>query len=356
MLQPLAEALAPPQSAQRVAANADALRLGSLRLLIMIVAGGAIAWTIRAGKLRGAVAAAAIILAVGVDLWSMEREFFRYSPPASELYASDEIIERLDTVDGPYRVLDLGVYPQSYLMAFRVQSVLGYHGNEVRFYDDLLGGKNVWSHLNQTQLWDLLAVRFLLAPSVQEIPGYSRILGPVRTTPGGFGVLFERDSVAPYVRVLPAALKVPDEQIVPTIINPQMPYNLVLLVPDTALVDVSTLEGLPAPTAVSATLERWAPGEMTIDLEGDDERQTYLLASETWHPDWHAVVDGQTVTPLRGQGALLAVPLPPGARRVELHFGSARYRLGMMVSLVALLMALGLTIVPPVLRKRAAHD
>jgi hypothetical protein len=240
-------------------------------------------------------------------------------------------------------------------MAFRIQSVLGYHGNEVRFYDDLLGGKNEWRHLNSTQLWDLLAVKYLVLQSVQDIPGYSRVLGPVKTTPGGFGVLFERDSVAPYVRVLPAALKVPEDQIVPTIINPQMPYNLVLLVPDTALVEVPELEGLPEPTAVTASLEEWAPGAMTIGLEGDDPRQTYLLASETWHPDWHAVVDGQTVTPLRGQGALLAVPLPPGARRVELKFASGRYRLGMMVSLVALLLTLGLTIVPPVLRKRAAH-
>ncbi len=357
LLQPMAEALAPPQSVQRVAANADSLRMGSLRLLVMIVVGGAIAWTVWAGKIGGSIASAALILAVGVDLWSMEREFFRYSPPASELYATDEIIDRLRTTEGPYRVLDFGIYPQSYLMAFRIQSVLGYHGNELRFYDDLWGGKNVWRHLGMSQLWDLLAVKYVLFPSVQEIQGFSRVLGPVETTSGGFGVLYQRDSLAPakYVRVLPGALKVPDEQIVPSVINPQMPYNVVLLLSDTVALDVPEFEGLPVPTAVTASLAHWAPGEMSIDLEGDDQRQVYLLVSETWHPDWHATVDGQTVTPVRGQGALVAVPLAPGARRVELRFASGRYRLGMAVSLGALLLALGIAAVPPILQRRAAH-
>ena len=346
MLQPVAEALAPAQNAERVAANADALRMGSFRLLVMVLAGGAIAWTIRDGKLRGAVAAAALILAVGADLWSVEREFFRFSPPAAELYATDEIIDQMRTTEPPYRVLNFGVYDRSYLMAFQIQSVLGYHGNELRFYDDLWGGKNEWRHLGMSQLWDLLAVQYVLLPSVEEIPGYSRVLGPVQTTPGGFGVLFERDSTAPYVRVYPAALKVPDEQIVPTVINPQMPYNTVLLVSDTVAADVPALEGLPAPTAVTASLAHWAPGEMAVDLDGDDQRQTYLLVSETWHPDWHATVDGEPVTPVRGQGALTAVPLPPGARRVDLRFASSRYRLGMLVSLAAVLLALVVAVVP----------
>jgi hypothetical protein len=272
------------------------------------------------------------------------------------LYAADDVVRHVTADTGQFRVFNpLRVYDGSYLMAHRIQTALGYHGNEVRFYDDLWGGKNEWRNQGSQQLWDLLAVRYVLLPSVQDIPGYSRVLGPVQTTPGSFAVLYQRDSAAPYVRVAPAAAVVPEEQLVPTIIDPRFPYNEVVLYPDTVSLSLPPLEALPAPTEVRADLAAWEPGRMTVTLEGSDERQTYLLVSETWFPDWSATVDGAEASVVRGQGALLSVPLPPGARQVELRFHSASYARGLMISLLATLVAIGLMVIPQVRERRARH-
>ena len=77
-----------------------------------------------------------------------------------------------------------GVYQGSYLMAHDIQTMLGYHGQEVRFYDELLGGKDQWRNVGSPALLDLLGVRYLLLPDAQAVPGYHQVLGPVTTTPG----------------------------------------------------------------------------------------------------------------------------------------------------------------------------
>lgn len=354
-LQPVAEAIAAPQQAGTVSANAGDLQRGALRILLVLLVGGGLAWAVNAGKLRAGLAAGALVVVVVADMWSLNRNFFRFSPPASQLYASDEIIDYIRESEGRFRVFNpLRVYDGSVLMSYRIQTALGYHGNEVRFYDDLWGGKNEWRNQGSQQLWDLMAVRFVLLPSVQDVPGFTRVLGPVQTTPGQFGVLYQRDDPQPYVRVLPAAAKVPDDQIVATVIDPRFPYDQVALYSDTSSVNVPQIEALPDPTSVTAELTDWAPGKMSIDLEGADDRQTYLLVAETWFPDWHATVDGSPAEVVRGQGALLSVALPPGAKRIELAFSSSSYRLGAVVSFLSLALALALIAVPAIGRRRSA--
>ena len=66
------------------------------------------------------------------------------------------------------------------------------------------------------------------------MPGFHQVLGPVTTTPGSPAVLLERDTLPPYVRVVAGAAKLPEDQIVPTVIDPRFPFNAVALYPDTA--------------------------------------------------------------------------------------------------------------------------
>jgi hypothetical protein len=346
---------AAPEQAARVAGNAAALQGGGLRLLLVVLAGGAILWAVGRGKLRGRAAAAALATAVAADLWSIDRAFFQFREPAAVLFADDAIIERLRSVPKPYRVLDVGVYQGSYLMAHDVQTMLGYHGNEVRFYDELMGGKNEWRNAGSANLHDLLAVRFLLLPQDQEVPGFHRVLGPEPTTPGTTGTLLERDTVPPYVRVIPGAAKLPEDQAVATVVDPRFPVDAVVLLPDTASVDPAAVPSRGADsTSVRASLAEWAPGRMRIALEGGEQRPLYLLVSETWYPDWHAEVDGQPAAVHRGDHALMTVVLPPGAREVRLHFASAEYARGKLVTGLALLVVLGL-FVWSARRRRGAH-
>jgi hypothetical protein len=232
-------------------------------------------------------------------------------------------------------------------MAHDIQSMLGYHGNEIRFYDELLGGKGQWRFAGNANLHDLLAVRFILLPAPQAVPGFHQVLGPVATTPGTPAILMERDTIPPYVRVVPAAAKLPEDQVPPTVIDPRFPVSSVSLYADTASVTpVPIRAGAIPATNMTAALAAWAPGDIRVTLAGRSDTTTYLLVSENWYPDWHAAVDGKPATVLRADHTLLSVALPSGAREVRLHFASPAYPRGRWITTLALLVAVALCLAP----------
>jgi hypothetical protein len=348
VLQSVAIVIAGPEQAARVIANAGPLQGGSLRLLAIVVIGGVILWAVWRNRLVGAGAAAALAVAVGADMWSIDRLFFEFREPAAQLYRDDEITSRLRAVPRPFRVLDAGVYQGSYLMAHDIQAMLGYHGNEIRFYDELLGGKGQWRFAGNPNLHDLMSVRFILLPEPQAVAGFHQVLGPVTTTPGSTGILLERDTVPPYARVVPGAAKLPEDQIPPTVIDPRFPVNAVALYPDSATVTPTPIRPgqMPTATGVQATVADWAPGNIRVALAGRSDSTTYLLVSENWYPDWHVEVDGKPATLLRGDYTMLSVALPSGARDVRFHFASPVYGRGKVVTLLSVLAAAGLCLAP----------
>ncbi|MGH7581250.1 MAG: hypothetical protein ACREM9_13805 [Gemmatimonadales bacterium] len=355
VLEAIATAFVAEQQAPRLAANGPEIRAGSFRLLVMVAISAAVLWAIWTGKLRGYTAAAALALAVVVDLWSVDRHFFDFKPPASELFADDPITTRLSQEPGPFRVIDAGVYQGAVLMAYDIQNVLGYHGVELRYYDDLLGGKNQWRNLGNPNLHDLLAVHYLILPDSQAVPGFQPTTASTATIHGSAGILYRRDTLPPYVRVVPSAAKLSEDQIVPTVIDPRFPLNDVVLLPDSASVTPDPIRaGGPDTTAVRARLTDWKPGSMRIALEGSDTRPRYLLVSETWYKDWHARVDGTPAPVHRGDHALMTVVIPPGAKEVALDFDSPEYARGQVISLLALLLIAGVCGWTVLARRRVA--
>lgn len=360
-LQNLANAFVIPQRVAALNANADALTAGSLRLLFVTVVTGIALWAVWNGMLRNALAAAVLVVVITGDLWSIDRLFFNYSPPASEVFADDPITTHLREAaqpDGfqqmPFRVYNDEVYPGSILMAYRVQEVLGYHGNEVRMYDDLLGGKNVYQYAGRPGVLDLVAARFLILRGEAELPGYHKVVGPVRTAQGAQGVLYEADSIPPYVRIMANAAKIPEERLTPTTVDPGFPLDQLVLYSDTTSVNPRPIQGLPLPTTeMTAEVTSWEPGKMEIALSGQSPVPVYLLISETWYPDWHAEIDGAGAEVFRGDKAFLSLEIPPGARRVTLEFHSGAYTAGKIVSLISLLILAGVLVGPRFGRNRS---
>jgi hypothetical protein len=358
VLQAVATVLAGPEQASRVVANASALQLGALRLLLVVVIGGGVLWAVWRGRIAGAGATAALAVIVIGDLWSIDRLFFEFRDPAAVTFRDDAVTSRLRAEPKPFRVLDVGVYQGSYLMAHNIQSMLGYHGQELRFYDELLGGKGQWRYAGSPSLLDLLGVRFLLLPESQPVPGFHQVLGPVETTPGPQAVLFQRDTVPAYARVVAGAAKLAEDQIPPTVIDPRFPYSRLALFSDTASVTPEKIRPGQIPDApqIAAAVSQWTPGRMRVTLSGSASTPTYLLVGENWYPDWHATVDGKPAPVLRGDYTMLSVALPPGAREVRLWFASATYPRGKVVTAVALLATLALLATPLWTRRRSSAN
>lgn len=351
VLQSLAESVADPRRAQTVAMNAQALTMGSLRLLLFVVAGAAAIWAMAAGRLRGAAAAAVLGVIVWGDLWSIDRHFYDFVATEHQLFGNDQITDFLNRQPKPYRVMDFPaqsalaaeqgvswVYPGAMLMAHDVPNAFGYHGNELGSYDELWGGKNVYQNIVAGNLWDLFAIRYLiLDPRVTAPPLYHRVVGPIQAASGDSGVLYQRDSAVAYARVIPGAAKLPEDQIIPTVLDGRFPLNRVVLYPESEAVAPMPLRGtLPEASGATAEVTAWSPGHMAITIHNPESRPTYLLVSENWYKAWDAVVDGKPVPTHRGDFALITVPLPPGAIHVALNFVSRAYETGRAVTLVAL--------------------
>jgi uncharacterized membrane protein YfhO len=109
---------------------------------------------------------------------------------------------------------------------------------------------------------------------------------------------------------------------------------------------------MPPPSQSRATVTAWQPGRMTVTLDPAPPQESYLLISENWYPDWHAAVDGASVQVLRGDYTLITVPVPAGAKRVELTFRSPDYETGRAISLGSLVILAGVAVAPFAARRR----
>jgi hypothetical protein len=349
------------QAPRALAAVADAksgIRTGAFLSGTALLLLGGIALLRARGKAPVMALLLGVPLILGTDLWLNARPFWIYSEaPREGLYAPDAITERLQATPAPLRVLNLDGYPGSSLMAFGVPQLLGHHGNELHAFDEVMGGKNQWRFWASPRLWDLFAIRYLVTSTGQapdSVPGFDRVLDGVMTGAGVPATLFEQRDPVRYARMVPAAVKVPDEQAIPIIVDPRTNFDadrVVLLGPETAH-EPAVITDIPEPLAVSVAVEEWSAGRMTLRLSEPAPAGGYVVVGENWYPDWHAVVDGQPAEVVRGNVSLITVPVPAGAKVVELEFESADYRLGRGITLVSLLLVAAGIVAPVVVRRR----
>ena len=357
-----AMATAHPQLVDHVVGNSPEIQQGGIRVLLLALAGGAVLFAIASARLRGPLAAAALIGLLVGDLWSVERKYFVYAGTASDLFGDDQLTTEMKKSPMPFRVWDpkgnyreLEVYPGSWLMGVKVPQLLGYHGNELRNFDELLGEKNVWAGQVNPALLQLFAVRYVTLAQQMDVPGFHLVAGPMATTPGRKGYLYAADTAPPYVRLLSGAVKVPEAQVSGVVLNPQFPALSVAVYGDSAPVTPGELARVPEPATATARLTAWEPGKIRISIEGQDARPLYVLVAENWYKDWRATVDGVTAPAIRAHHTLLSAVVPPGAKEVVFEFSSREYARGRLISLLALALAVGLMIVPR-FRSRSRTD
>ncbi len=330
-------------AAQRDASAAQpAIRTGALGSAIGLGLVAALALAFLVGRVRPPAFAALLVLLIGADLYWAGRGFWQWSRPEQEMFRADPIVQRLRATPKPYRVLDLpgpgAIYPGDLLMRHEVPLVLGYSGVELGAYDELLGGRNEWRYLPSIHLWQLLAIRYVVLPDSTSLPGYHQVMGPVTTATVRTAYLYEADTVPPYARVVPAAVKGDTGEIIPTLIDPRLDYSRLVLFDRTQSVNPVPVIEMPAPSPARAVITQWSPGRIAITLEPAPPADSYLLIAENWYPDWHATVDGESASVLRGDHTFLTVPVPAGSKRVELAFSSRDYARGRLVTWASLLL------------------
>ena len=85
----------------------------------------------------------------------------------------------------------------------------------------------------------------------------------------------------------------------------------------------------------SAIITRLSPERIEIEVE--TQGAAVLSLAHPYYPGWEARVNGEPADLLRAYGALSAIALPAGQHVIELDFNPLSWRLGALVSLLALL-------------------
>ncbi len=359
-------ALAIPQLADLVQANASAVSWGAARSLLFVVLIVGVLLLVRDDKVPGRVALWLIAVVVAADLWSIERLYWQFSPPASVAYASDSAVRyiqgqsqpgRVLTVQGPgLSVRDPEIGQGNALMIHRIPEALGYHGNQIHRYDVLAGREQEREYqaiLSSPQIWRLLNVQYLLTNIGNlQVPGFRLLVGPARDASGSTIYLYRLPGDNPFAWTTPVSVKAGDDQALATVTDPRFDPTAAAVYDTAARVAAQQVTTLPTPLGIGVSATRNDPGHMTFKLDKPAPANASLIVSENYYPGWVATVDGKPAVAARVDYTLIGVPLTAGATVVDLTFTSHVYELGKMITLGAAVLALGWLLAALLLSRR----
>jgi len=351
-LSSMAESFADERMFDRVLANRGALFVGAWRSFFFVALVAALGFAFFRGKLSGRVAAWVLAALMAFDLWTIERAYWVFSPPAKVIYASDPIIDMLKAEPQPVRVLAFPVQPGhgrdvfltgDGLMTHRIRNVLGYHGNQLGRYNELVGLRSADNRMVSPNVLQVTNTKYLLT-DIAELPflgNATLVKGPVRNASGDTVYLYRLNAEHPYSWVTPVAVQAPDDQVLATVLNPRFDVTRAALFDTSANVAVSKdLQTLPAPLSIATSVRHYEPGKVQIDLGAAAPQGSSLVVSENYYPGWKATVDGKPARIGRADYTFIGVELPEGARTIELNFTSDSYARGKTITWIAI--ALGL--------------
>jgi len=362
-LYPEYAAEAAEQWASRANANGAELILGAWRSLLFVALTVATLLWYRRGRSRLAIAGVALAAIVVVDLWSVEREYWQFSPRASLLYASDPAIARLKQETQPGRVVvfarsDSGIArPDPYygagsqshigtgtgLMVHGIRSITGYHGNQIGRYQTLLDMQlsNGAPALLSPTFWRHENARFLYTNAPVADPSLTLMTGPVRNSAGSTVYLYRLPGDNPYAWVASAMVKAPDSDAEAAVLDPRFDPARLAVFDTSASIQARTVQAPPEPSSIAANTTGFGPGRADISLGVPAPAGSALVVSENYYPGWQATVDGREVPTYRADFNLIGVPLPTGARAISLRYSDPAVATGRLITLVACLIALG---------------
>ena len=334
-------------------ANKGPVAVGGLRSLLFLGAAVGLLILRSRGRIDARALGWGLAVVIAVDLWSVARNYWIFSPSASVLYASDPAIEYLKKAE-PGRVVvapavQEGLVPRDpayggdALMVHRVRLLEGYHGNEIGRYQKLASRERVGDYGNALNpaLWRLTNARYLYTNGDIPDSTLKKLVGPVRNAAGSTVYLYRLPGDNPPAWVASAFVKAGDEATMGTILDPRFDPLRVAVFDSTSNVTAPALQGLPAPLAITTRVTRYDPGHIALELSAPAPAGSALVVSENYFPGWTATIDGRAAIPaIRTDYTFLGVPLPTGATKVSFDFRDPAYQRGKTVTLVASLLAL----------------
>ncbi len=246
---------------------------------------------------------------------------------ADQTWKPNSVTEFLTSKNENFRVFNFQVLPADLLPYHKIPVVVGYHGNQLRWYDDLLGGPSAKNRGNPRFL-NLVGAKYLTLPSNQKLP--DNYLGDLPATvvfsQGGIQII-QNDNAFPRAYIVDDYKVFSDRKdIYPLVIEgTDSLRNIVYLEEEPGL------EILPDTLkSDSAWIVHYAEDTVIVGLNVTGNK--ILILTDNYYDAWQATVDGHDAKILRAYGSFRAVVLSDGAKEVSFVYKSQRYRTGKLVT------------------------
>ncbi|HEX5750566.1 MAG TPA: YfhO family protein [Archangium sp.] len=152
-------------------------------------------------------------------------------------------------------------------------------------------------------------------------------LVPVLTLPG-LPTLYRSDTAVPRAFVVHTARVAGDAEAQAAFMDPAQPLRRTAL--------LSEGEPLEGPGCEGSTARVTESGLSRVEVSLEACGPGYLLLSDSHYPGWEATLDGAPVPVLRANAVMRAVRVPPGTHEVRFDYRPLSFRLGAMLSVLAL--------------------
>lgn len=275
------------------------------------------------------------------------------------VFPKTPILEWLDNQPQPFRVSTGNTIPSNMWMPFNIETPDGYDAvyplRQAKFISVNNNSSPVVETLTRygriekfdSHLLDLVNSQYFLSFKLDQKGAFSaKGKVPYPLDGAKFTTVFEDRSVAilKNTQSLPRAFFVSDWEVEP---NETLVFEKLLdknfPIAKEVLLEQDFIQFRKSPQNHSeVNYLKYSSLESQIQVNSD--KDGLLFVSDTWYPGWKAKLDGKLVEILKANHAFRAIPISRGSHVVQMYYDPSSFKLGLLLSLVAVIILGGLGI------------
>ena len=274
-----------------------------------------------------------------LDLWRWDAKFIQ-NFDYQTYFQKDQVVDYLKQDKEPYRTLVIpGTYPMNnFLALYGIDEAFGYHGNELKRYDEFTEKNYLESARTQAEYGqryvsflfgpkpDLLNVKYLLFKGV--LPDTSKYKLVYRT---GDKNIYRNSTYLPRARMVYNYEIIKDkDKILQRLNEPDFDYRGSLILEEEPGIAPCRDASLCVSTPARVTEDKI--NSLTVEAETD--KPGLLVLSENAYPAWKASVDGKETKIYTADYIFRAIPLEKGKHKIDLVYSSKPYNIGKTSSIL----------------------
>jgi hypothetical protein len=274
-----------------------------------------------------------------LDLWRWDAKFIQNFDYHS-YFQKDQIVDYLKNDGEPHRVMVLGgTYPSNnFLALYGIEEVLGYHGNELKRYDEFTEKKYLEGARTQAEAGERY-LRFLTGPKLDLLNVKYLLFRGVFPDTSRYKLIYRAGEKNLYLnpRYLPRARMVykyevikNKEMVLKRLNDPDFNYRETIILEEDLGID--TCRDVSLCVSAPARIIENKINSMTIEAKTDIPG--FLVLAENNYLSWKAIVDGKETKIYTADYIFRAIPLDKGVHKIKLVYDSKSYKIGKTSSLL----------------------